>query len=80
MRQPLRCRTHQASETAGLEPGNESGALARAVASQEARPTSHGPVFGRNFGYFASMTRPVPGSGVETLLRWTRATTASAAR
>jgi hypothetical protein len=40
-RQPLRCRTHKVSETAHLELWHGSGALARAVASQEACPTSH---------------------------------------
>jgi hypothetical protein len=41
MRQPLRCRTHEVSEAARLELWHGSGALARAVASQEACPTSH---------------------------------------
>jgi hypothetical protein len=41
MRQPLRCRTHRPSGTARLELWHGSGALARAVASQEACLTSH---------------------------------------
>jgi hypothetical protein len=41
MRQPLRCRTHEVSETPRLELWHGSGALVRTVASQEACPTSH---------------------------------------
>jgi hypothetical protein len=41
MRQPTRRRAQRPSETADLKLAHGSGALARAVASQEACPTSH---------------------------------------
>ena len=41
MGQPLRCRTHRVSGTVRPKLWHGSGALPRAVASQEACPTAH---------------------------------------